>query len=319
MLCFNIDCRVEGSVVKVTKIDSDLFPSLYRAFLHDDDPLSNEQDWRNVFDYQWENEQGHCGYALLDGDTVVGMMGMVFSERTIAGAKHKFCNLHTWWVREDHRGRSLALLRPVLKLKDYSITHFTPCDIIRAVTQKMGFEQLSSQLTILLPKKSKTRRSNETTFDETEILSKLDAPHARILLDHRPYRCGHYLLRSGKRQCYILYSHVIRHRLPYCHIHYVSDQTVFLEHQLQIRQELLQRHKARFNAVDRRLFPTVKFPRSFQFWSPSNAMFKSAGLAEDQIDNLYSDVTMLRLTTLPSIGHELKQVGRSFLGLERQP
>jgi len=92
-------------VVKLEKIQPELFPSLYRDFLHDDDPHSSEEDWKQVINYAGTKEADHEGYALLDGDTVVGMMGMVFSERVIDGKNHNFCNLHTWWVREDHRGR----------------------------------------------------------------------------------------------------------------------------------------------------------------------------------------------------------------------
>ena len=186
-------------MVTLEKIQSPLFPKLYEAFLHDDDPLSDEQDWRNVFDYAWDLGEGHCGYALLDDGKVVGMMGMVFSERLINGAVKKFCNLHTWWVREDHRGRSLVLLRPILKLNEYTITHFTPCDTVRAVTKRLGFEALSSQLRILLPNERRSTASNGTELidDENEIESILDQQDRRILLDHRPYRVGNLLVRSG--------------------------------------------------------------------------------------------------------------------------
>ena len=85
-------------MVTLEKIHSSLFPNRYDSFLIDADPLSSEQDWRILFDYQWDTEEGHCGYALLDKGKVVGMLGMVFSERTIDGAVRKFCNLHTWWV-----------------------------------------------------------------------------------------------------------------------------------------------------------------------------------------------------------------------------
>lgn len=308
-------------MVKLEKIQPQLFPNLYRDFLHDDDPQSSEQDWRHVINYAWPKEFDHEGYALLDGDSVVGMMAMVFSERSIAGKTRKFCNLHTWWVREDHRGRSLALMRPVLKLKGYTITHFTPCDIVRAVTTKMGFQPLSSQLKILLPLGTKTNADlhPELTFEESEILSELDEADAKILSDHMPYRCGHCLIRQGNEKCYILYAHVTRHRFPYCHLHYVSNPEFFVRHQALVRNSLLRRHRARFNAVDGRLFQGQRLHRSFDFWAPSHAMFKSEELQPKQIDNLYSDVTMLRLTVMPDITHELKQVVRSWIGMQRQP
>ena len=303
-------------MVKLEKIQSSLFSNLYDSFLIDDDPLSDEQDWRNVFDYQWAKED-HCGYALLDDGKVVGMLGMVFSERQINGAARKFCNLHTWWVREDHRGRSLALLRPILKLDEYTITHFTPCDTVRAVTRRMGFSDLSSQLRILLPhgifSGKHASDDGDLHYDEHVIAESLGEHDKKILLDHQPYGCGHLLINDGDKHCYLLYTHVVRHRMPYCHIHYVSNKDVFLKKEAMIRSSLLKRHRARFVVVDERLVTGIRFPRSFKFWAPANALFKSSDVKPEQIDNLYSDVVFLKLTVLPDMSHELRQlVGRNW-------
>lgn len=301
-------------MVTLEKIQSSLFSNLYESFLIDDDPLSGEQDWRNVFDYQWETEEGHCGYALLDRGKVVGMLGMVFSERYINGTIKKFCNLHTWWVREDHRGRSLSLLRPILKLDGYTITHFTPCDTVRAVTKKLGFSEVSSQLKILLPlgSSSSKRGSEETglTYDDQAIEGRLAAYDKKILRDHRPYGCGHLLVSDGNEHCYLLYTHVVRHRLPYCHIHYVSNRELFVRKERVIRSSLLRNHKARFVALDSRLVKDRRFRFSFDFWAPAHAVYKSSDVKPEEIDNLYSDVVFLKLTVLPNMSHELGQLAR---------
>lgn len=303
-------------MVTLQRIDSSLFSNLYDSFLVDDDPLSTEQDWRHLFDYQWDTDQGHCGYALLDDGRVVGMMGMVFSDREIAGASRKFCNLHTWWVREDHRGRSLSLLRPVLKLDDYTITHFTPDDKVRAVTRRMGFNDLDSQLRILLPagrpRVPSAYREPELLSDESAIESRLSDRDRKILLDHRPSGVGHLLISDGSRYCYLVFTHVVRHRLPYCHVHYISDRAMFARHEPMIRQWLLRHHRARFVAVDHRLVQGMRFRRSFKFWAPAHALYRSTYVTPDQIDHLYSDVVLLKLTVLPDISHELGQIVRRF-------
>ena len=304
-------------MVKLEKITSALFPRLYEAFLHDDDPLSTEEDWRNVFDYAWDHGEGYSGYAMLDNDEVVGMMAMVFSRRLIGGVERKFCNLHTWWVREDYRGRSLAMLRPILRLSDYTITHFTPCDRVRAVTKRLGFKDLNSQLRILLPQPISGRRasvrSTELEFETSRISPRLNAIDQQILLDHLPYRPGNVLLRSGDGYCYLLYTHVVRHRLPYCHVHYISNKELYEEHETAIRAALLRRHHARFVAVDDRLTSDIRFRHSFKFWAPAHALFKSDTVAPDQIDNLYSDIVFLRLTGLPDMSHELGRRIRTLI------
>lgn len=299
-------------MLRVEKITSALFPKLYGAFLHDDDPLSGEQDWRNVFDYAWDLGEGYCGYALLDGAEVVGMLGMIFSERLIDGALQRFCNLHTWWVREDHRGHSLLLLRPVLRLQGYTVTHFTPCDRIRAVTKRLGFQDLDLHLKILLPVGLPSSQDYDCTiFDDEEVIQRrLPECQQRILQDHRPYRCGHLLLTSGHEHCYLLYTHVVRHRLPYCHIHYASNHEFFLRHERSVRAALHRRHRSWFTAVDQRIFPEANFRASFQSWAPSHALYKSTHVTPSQIDHLYSDVTFLRLTVLPDMSHELSRIAR---------
>ncbi len=296
-------------MVKLIKIQTDVFPKLHDAFLVDDDPLSNEQDWRNVFDYQWTKEEDHCGYAMVDGDELVGMMGMVYSRRQINGECKKFCNLHTWWVREDYRGRSLVMLRPILKLNDYTITHFTPCDRIRAVTARMGFRPLSSQLKILLPlgRSAGTTSEAELTFDADSIATTLNDSDRRIFDDHQPYGVGHLAIREGQQECYLLYTHVVRHRLPYCHIHYTSNREVYMRCENAVRSALLQRHRAKFVAVDCRLTDGAKFPRSFNFWAPANALYRSDDVDPSQIDHLYSDVVFLKLTVLPDLSHEISE------------
>lgn len=300
-------------MVNLEKIQSPLFPKLYDAFLADDDPLSGEQEWRDVFDYQFDSGEDYCGYAMLDNGRVVGMLGMVFSQRWIEGEIKRFCNLHTWWIREDYRGRSLLLLRPVLKLQGYTITHFTPCDRIRAITkERLGFQDLNSQLRILLPLGDRFAATKEILFDESVIAERLAAHERRILQDHRPYRVGHLLLEAGGDYCYVLYTHVVRHRLPYCHIHYISNKTTFAKREPLVRSALLHRHSARFVALDERLMDDLDVRRSFKFWAPAHAVFKSSDVRPDQIDNLYSDVVFLKLTTLPDITDRLRIMAQSW-------
>jgi len=214
-------------MVTLEKIQSSLFANLFESFLIDDDPLSEEQDWRNVFDYPWDTEEGHCGFALLDKGKVVGMLDMVFSDRFIDGTTKKFCNLLTWWVREDHRGRSLALLRPVLKLDGYTITHFTPCETVSAITKRRGFKELNKQLRILLPfgvfQSKRLSEEAALAYDVQVIEERLEEHDKKILRDHQPYGCGHFLVNDGDDYCYLLYTRVERHWMPYCHIHYISN------------------------------------------------------------------------------------------------
>ncbi|NNJ24982.1 GNAT family N-acetyltransferase [Alienimonas chondri] len=298
-------------------ITPDLFPKLYDAFLRDDDPLSGEAEWRNVFDYAWEKPEGHAGYALLEDGEAIGFLGMIFSRRTVDGREERFCNLHTWWVREDRRGHSLALLRPITRLRGYTITHFTPGDRVRAVLRRLGFADLSSQLTILPPpgRIGRTPAGVTLSFDADEITNRVSDEERRLLTDHRPYPVEPLLVEEGGARCLVLHGHVLRHRLPYVHVSYFSDRDLFLKREPAIRAALLDRYQVRFAAVDTRLVPGLRFPRGFKFWAPANALFKSERVPPERIDNLYSDVTLLALTTLPDLTHEISERVRRLFGL----
>lgn len=311
-------------MIKLKVIDSNLFTKLYESFLVDDDPLSTEQDWRNVFDYAWDTDEGHCGYAMIRDDALIGMMGMVFSKRWIDQQWQPFCNLHTWWVREDQRGHSMMMLRPLKKLSQrYTMTHFTPCDRIRAVTKKLGFEDLNSQLRILLPQGRSTAISPsddfELVFEPERIQTLLSESDRKLFVDHQPYGLGNLAVRFGDSICYVIYAHVMRHRFPYCHVHYIGERGLYAKFEPAIRAAITSRHRVRFLALDERLCDGIPLRRSFRFWAPSNALFRSAVVKPHQIDHLYSDVAFLKLTTLPDITHRLRQIVSNYIPTIRRP
>lgn len=308
---------------ELVKIRPELFPSLYDAFLRDDDPLSDEQDWRNVFNYQWERDEDHTGYALMENDRVIGMMAMAFSTRLIDGRSRKFCNLHTWWVHQEHRGRSLVMLKPLLAMKDYTITHFTPCDRIRALTKRLGFVDLDLQMKLLLPLgpfRSALQADNAVLRFDGDIDSALLSEHdRRIYRDHLPYRVGNLTVSDGDGSLYVLYTCVERYRVRYCHVHYFSHKHLYARHEHAIRNRLMRRHGVRFVVVDSRLVKDLHFQRGFDFWAPAHAVYRPSGdVPPEHVDNLYSDVVMLRLANLPSVKHELKEIVRRRLPGERR-
>ncbi len=155
------------------------------------------------------------------------------------------------------------------------------------------------------------------TYDDQVIEERLALYDKKILSDHRPYGCGHLLVSDGREHCYLLYTHVVRHRLPYCHIHYVSNRDLFARKERVIRSSLLRNHKARFVALDSRLVQGRKFRFSFDFWAPAHAVYKSVDIKPEQIDNLYSDVVFLKLTVLPDMTHELGQLARRLWPLSK--
>ena len=65
---------------------------------------------------------------------------------------------------------------------------------------------------------------------------------------------------------------------------------------------------------DARLVQDLSFIHAVNFWAPAHAVYRPAGsVSPEKVDNLYSDVVMLRLTILPHLSHEIKESVRRWL------
>lgn len=290
------------------------FPEIYAQFLADDDVHSGADDWKRLFNYNWERDEDHTGYALLDGGRIVGMLGMIFSERWLSGAKARFCNLHTWLVNEGYRGKGLALLRPALRLTEHTLTDFTPTDAVCEISKRLGFRKMDATLRILLPMPLRPSRFEDSvtfTDDSEQIQCRLNDADCRIFRDHRSLNCGHVLAFDKNEACYVIFSRIVRHWTPYCYIHYVSNLPMFSQISGRLRHELQKRCDARFVAVDRRLVRDLRIPYCVNVPVRSRQLYRSTRAKPHEIDTLYSEVLLHRLTTFPSTRDTLNGLLRS--------
>ena len=292
------------------KLNADQFDDVYRTFLANDDQTLQADDWRALFAPRGGPMADYCGYVLTDRGRIVGMLGMLFSERTVRGQSRSFCNLHSWIVDEDHRGHSLLLMRPALKLTDCTLTDFTPTSDVCRISKRLGFVPLESALRILLPAAGARRDSSGVEFvdDVDEISQRLNDDDAQILSKHRLPHLRHLLVRSGSDDCYIVFSRVERHIFPYCHIHYVSNKPLFQRESASIRRHLLKTTGGRFAAIDARTVRGLKFPLSFVLPMQSQQLYRPANVEPADVDTLFSEVSFLNLTTFPSLRYTLRRM-----------
>ena len=316
----------------IKKITASMFDDLYSKYLDDDDPHLRKDDWRALLVPKSEQEEDGTGYVLVDSENVngekvngekdaekiVGMLGMIRSRRTIGGSERRFCNLHSWFVDDDYRGYSLTLMRPALRLTDHTLTDFTPTDRVCAIAKRLGFEQLDSRLKILLPFSWGAGKRDVQLVDDTRLIaSHLDEADARLMADHTRDRFYHLLVTDGDERCYLIFNRVDRHVLPYCHLHYISDKAVFARHQAAIRRHMLKMAGGRYVAVNARMVSEIKLRSSVtvslcakQLYRPANVAAEQ-GIFPEEVDSLYTEVSLLWLTTFADAGHFLRQcVGR---------
>jgi RimJ/RimL family protein N-acetyltransferase len=286
----------------VEKVTSAMFDDVFPLLLELDSTYSREK-WREIFDYQWESDEGYVGYALVDDRKVVGFNGAIFSRRIIDGREARFCNLTSWVVKEQYRTESMRLVFPFLRLKGYTITNLTMNERAWEVTRRLGFKNLDTTVRIIFPVPglSATRKEEAPVIvsDQGKIAEMLDPANLKIFIDHSHYDCGHLVIQDKYGYSYIIYTRK-RYRkynydFSYAHIHYISDRSGFLRRLNKIKLYFLKSRKYFFFAVDERLIGNAAIPYSKAYQLKIPRMYKSDVLSREQVDNLYSELVILGL------------------------
>jgi RimJ/RimL family protein N-acetyltransferase len=290
-------------MAKVEKVTPAMFDDIYPLLLELDDSQLTGEKWRLIFDYRWEFDEGHVGYALIDDRQVVGFNGTLFSRRIIDGMEARFCNLTSWIVKEKYRTESLRLLFPLLNLKGYTLTNLTMNERAWAIAKRLGFMNLDTHVRLLFPIPQLSGRAGETppaiVSDQARIAEILNPAHLRIFSDHSQYDCGHLVIQENDSYCYLLYTSKsykkYNCKIPYGHIQYISDRDIFLKYLNRIRLHFLTSNRYLFLAVDERLIGNAHLPYSKIYQLKIPKMYKSEVLTGEQVDNLYSEIVVLGL------------------------
>jgi hypothetical protein len=286
----------------VEKVTPAMFDDVFPLLLELDSTYSREK-WREIFDYNWESDEGYVGYALVDDRKVVGFNGALFSRRIIDGREARFCNLTSWIVKEQYRTESMRLVFPFLRLKGYTITNLTMNERAWEVTRRLGFKNLDTTVRIIfpIPGISATKKEDAPVIvsDQSKIAAILDPVNLKIFMDHSHYNCGHLVIQDKYGYSYIIYTRK-RYRkynfdFSYAQIHYISDRSAFLRSLNKIKSYFLKSRKYFFLAVDERLIGNATIPYSKVYQLKVPRMYKSEVLSCEQVDNLYSELVVLGL------------------------
>ena len=288
-------------MVSVQPVDASSFPRIYPLLRDLNDPYLAEADWQRLFTYTWDKDPPHCGYALLDdAEQVVGFIGVIFSQRHIKGQLEPFCNITSLVVQQAYRDYSLFLIRPVIRLKPYTITDLTPSDSVCQLLQQFDFQVLDTTLRMLVPM-AIVSQPVQILQVPGAIATTLQDEALRLYQDHLPYPCHHLAIVEGNQHCYILYTKVTSAAVPYCHIQGISDVAVFGRYSDRIRWAIMQTHKTPFVLVDTRFVETLNLPWCYTLPFTWPRLYRSPHLHPPQIDNLYSENILLNLSNIPEL------------------
>ena len=293
-------------MIKIEKACLKHFEAVYRLLVRIDDRCNSKNDWKNLFIDHFNSGETYSGYSLLDNDKVVGFLGLIFAKRTIGDSEIKFCNITSWIVLKEYRNRSMALLRPVLKLNNYVLTNFTASKTVGTILKTLKFKELGKIFIIISPlpniavlkllftKKVRIIYGNKVK----EVLGK---DELRIFFDHSlpDFRCKHVVIKDVTGTCYIVSTRAFRKRIPFLHIHYVSNAEIFAKYVDIFRMIAPFKFKVAGIIMDKRFLKgeRIKYVINCNLQSPrfykSNLTNSPKDL--DKIDHLYSEFVVLNI------------------------
>ena len=254
-----------------------------------------KERWRRLLDYPWRPADADLGRVAVDGDRIVGFLGLVYADRPIGGRIERFCNICAWYLLKSHRGQGVGQEIQFSAVADPRMTYTIMTATVatgRAFESHSGFQVLDDKR-YLLRRDAGARRTIEL-IDDPDRIAPLLAPDDRIILEqHRPYNVRHLLARAGGEACYIVMQ--VKRKgedIDYHEVMYASDGRLLREFAPSIANALLPSDTAVF-AIDPRFLPepsdweaeTLRLPR----W------YRSARVEPAKIDHLYGEIPLLDL------------------------
>jgi hypothetical protein len=282
-------------MAELKRVDASHVEDVHSLLLEFRNPRVTEDQWRSLFENRWSRDEGYAGYALTDQAKVVGFLGYLFSEREIRGRSERFCNLTSWIVKPEYRSESLKLVFPASKLREHTVTNLTPRPEVSTILARLGFQELESGVRVLPPFSLRRSERCRVILDKAEIERSLAGPEARLFRDHQSAACGHLLLQDGVELCYLIHTKRQYRGIRFTHVQHVSRPDVLARNVDSVRGKLARVNGTPVTMIDRRFLRAETLPGSFAKSYPAPMMFRSSTVQREDIDNLYSELVLLRV------------------------
>lgn len=265
------------------------------ALLIEGFPDMPPDQWQEIFDYKWYPNKPNLGLVLVDGAEIVGFVGTIYSVREINGRPERFCNGTSLYVRPAYRSYSMQLILSFVSQPGHTITALTPNSTSIAIFKEMGFEVLD-RFTVIIPPllqaHSLLRSVGVSVLTKIEeIKPYLTERDLKILVDHEPYPCGHYLAVSKEGTSYIVTRQGrVKRGIKVSEILYCSNRAMLRRHFEIIKLRILLTERALLLMGDERIFGR-HCPAGLK--RGGHRLFRSETLKATEIDNLYTEFVLL--------------------------
>lgn len=283
------------------------FEIAYPLLSRFNNPHIHKKEWKNLFETPFPNENENVGYFLVDGSSIVGFMGCIYSNRIIRNQQIKFCNLSSWIVLPEYRSHSMLFIKKLFDLDDYVLTTFSPNQNVIKFYKRLGFLDFETSSFYILPKPFMFKPKALLYSDPDEFVGELPSNLKSAYSHHsKTDDCYHYLIKSKSESCYIAcnrrphyFNHFrIRVEVPVSVILHVSNPDLFSSEINSISWKLTKSMRTRLINVDSRFI--TKDDLGFALKRPLTRMYRPAKnqnleLKPFEIDALYSEFVCLNL------------------------
>jgi hypothetical protein len=248
-------------------------------------------DWTALLRPPWRDEAPNHGFMLIDGESVVGAYAAVYSRR----GDTRVCNLAAFCVLEEHRPHGLRLIRALLGQKGYEFTDLSPSGNVVALNERLGFTRLPTRTRLVLNIPG-IARGVRVTADPAALAASLGGNDARVYADHRDAPAAHHLLITSQAgHAYLLFRRDRRKGLPlFATPLFVGGNPTVLEAGWRaVAGYLALRKGIPVTLAEHRILGFAPGPGR-DLANPRPRMFRSRTLQGEEIDYLYSELTLVR-------------------------
>lgn len=282
-------------MTKIEKVTDYMFDDILNLLNEFNNPNNNRTDWMNILNYSWKSDDDFPGYVIIEGNKIVGFLGTIFSTRIINNTENKFCNITSWIVSKKSKSNGLMLLKPLIGMKNTTITALSSSRKVIPVYKRLGFKELDTRTIILFPKLINLKKKSvvKVTSDKDTIETLVNQIDLRIFNDHLPYNCKHLLVYNDDDYCYIISTLRIRKHFHINQILYISNSKFFVKY-FDFFKTDLKMNNTILTTIDERLLKNHEFNQGFMIKEPSPKLYIS-DLEPEQVDNLYSEFVLLKI------------------------
>lgn len=284
--------------IQVVKIRTDDFHRVYDPLLRRLNPRFELSRWQRLFEWGWENPEDHVGFALeAESRHLVGFLATIYSVQKLNEKGFvTVCNVSSWVVDPGFRSSALALVMPVLRRPDLTVTNLTSLPEVNDMFRKLGFATLETHTRVLLPLPAPSQAPSLDCerIDPAEATSIADPRIASVIQDHAKVD-QQWLLRGDTGTCHVVLTLGRRRRLRTARIHHISDPEIFSRGIWSFRGRLFKDYGTVLCEWDERLLGGLEVPRTRRVPLPVSRIFRSKNVRACELSNLYSELPLLNL------------------------